>query len=275
MLEEWRKSKDKRKWEIAVTILDNKKLVDLDEISLKIERPIRKIKTWIRTFNYFGLDGLIRATTRKSRNERVRHEEITLRTKRLLEIIHNKPKLYGINRSSWNLEALVKVYDKQFHEKISKSSISKYLKNTKYTVKKARKVLTSPDPEYREKVELLLRTLNSLGPDEMLFFVDELGPLRVKKYGGRTYTKVNETKAYPQNQATKGSISLAGALSATTNQTSWIFTEGKNINWNFQKCLLRCHFVSSAISIRDHQKMGESLTRGFPFLDHSGFGLIF
>ena len=38
-----------------------------------------------------------------------------------------------------------------------------------------------------EKVEQVLNTLQNLRPDELFFFIDELGPLRVKKYGGRMF----------------------------------------------------------------------------------------
>jgi len=103
-----------------------------------------------------------------------------------------------------------------------------YLKSVKYTIKKARRVLTSPDPDYQEKVEILLTVLNSLGPDDLLFFIDELGPLKVRKYGGRMYTK--EVQTYPQVQAGKGSVSLAGALSATTNQITWMYIRSKDSN---------------------------------------------
>ena len=102
------------------------------------------------------------------------------------------------------------------------------MKSVKYTIKKARRVLTSPDPDYQEKVEILLTVLNSLGPDDLLFFIDELGPLKVRKYGGRMYTK--EVQTYPQVQAGKGSVSLAGALSATTNQITWMYIRSKDSN---------------------------------------------
>jgi hypothetical protein len=35
-------------------------------------------------------------------------------------------------------------------------------------------VLCSPDPEYREKVDLVLHTLQNLEPLDLFFFVDEL-----------------------------------------------------------------------------------------------------
>ena len=60
------------------------------------------------------------------------------------------------------------------------------------------------------------------------FQIDELGPLRVKKYGGRCYTKKGETLTIPQNQFSKGSITLSGALSAITNQVTWNYGTSKD-----------------------------------------------
>jgi hypothetical protein len=112
---------------------------------------------------------------------------------------------------------------------MSSSTVARYLKNnSKFKIGKTRKVLTSPDPNYREKVELLLTTLRSLKPEEMLFFIDELGPLRVKKYGGRCYHKNGEIMTVPQIQISKGSVTLYGALSATTNQVTWNYGNTKN-----------------------------------------------
>jgi hypothetical protein len=61
-----------------------------------------------------------------------------------------------------------------------------------------------------------------------LFFVDELGPLAVKKHGGRSYVRQGESVVVPQIQTPKGSIVLAGALCATTNQLTWCFTQSKD-----------------------------------------------
>lgn len=41
--------------------------------------------------------------------------------------------------------------------------------------------LQVPDPNYREKLELLLKTLRSLAASELLFFLDEWGPVQVRK----------------------------------------------------------------------------------------------
>ena len=227
-LDKWRRSKEKRRWEVAVSILESRSMSP-EEISNKIEKPVRQIREWILAFNYYGMEGLCQAITRKSRSDKdTRSERVELRKQRLIEIIHHKPKYYDVNRSGWNLQSLAKVYTKQFSEKVSSQSVSRYLRKAKFAIKKARRVLTSPDPDYREKVDNLLTTLHSLGPNELLFFIDELGPLKVRKYGGRIYAKANEVPTYPQNQVGKGSVSLAGALSATTNQVTWKYIRSKD-----------------------------------------------
>ena len=149
-------------------------------------------------------------------------------TRGVIEILHHKPKIYGINRSNWTLRSLAEAFEKHYDVRISHSTVARLLKEAGLSYKKSRKVLTSPDPNYREKVELLLNTLQSLKADEDLFFVDELGPLQVKRYGGRIFTPKGVTPTHPQNQHPKGSITLYGALSATSNQVTWFYGKSKD-----------------------------------------------
>jgi transposase len=154
--------------------------------------------------------------------------ELRPATKALIEILHHKPNAYGINRSNWNQESLAGAFEKQYGQKLSKSTVSRLLKQAGFSWKKSRKVLTSPDPNYREKVDLLLRTLQSLKANEDLFFIDELGPLQIRRYGGRCYTPKGEMPTHPQNQRAKGSITIYGALSAITNQVTWFYGDTKD-----------------------------------------------
>ena len=156
------------------------------------------------------------------------YKEIRSATRALIEILHHKPKVYGINRSNWTQGSLAVAYETLYGQRPSKSTVSRLLKQAGPSWKKSRRVLTSPDPHYREKVELLLNTLQSLKADEDLFFIDELGPLQVKRYGGRSYTPKGATPTHPQNQHSKGSITLYGALSATTNQVTWFYGKTKD-----------------------------------------------
>jgi len=150
-------------------------------------------------------------------------EELHPATRPLIEILHHMPSFYGINRSNWTLESLSQAVWKVHGQRISRTTISRVLKDAGYSWKKARRVLTSPDPEYRDKVELMLGVLHSLKTDEMFFFVDELGPLQVRKYGMSSYTPKGTPATYPQRQRSRGSITLCGALSATTNQMTWFY----------------------------------------------------
>jgi transposase len=221
---QWRKSNDKRLWQKAVAILENWSL-PLEDIAKKIEKSPSQVRSWIKAFNQHGLEGLSRKKRVLSEEHRTRLE---LKRRRIIETLHERPRAYGINRSNWNLRALATAYAQQHGEAISTSTVSRLVRDSGYVMKKARRVLSSPDPRYREKVELLLQTLRNLEAGDLFFFVDELGPLRVKKYGGRAYVPRNETQTFPQSQADRGSITMAGALSATTNQVTWIYGSSKD-----------------------------------------------
>ncbi|HMK23406.1 MAG TPA: hypothetical protein VK466_13815, partial [Terriglobales bacterium] len=53
----WRESNDKRLWEKAVTVLENRNF-SLEEIAEKIERPVNVLRRWILAFNHRGMLGL-------------------------------------------------------------------------------------------------------------------------------------------------------------------------------------------------------------------------
>jgi transposase len=166
--------------------------------------------------------------TSASQGKPAGHKELRAATRALIEILHHKPKVYGINRSNWTLRSLAEAFEKHYDLRLSHTTVGRLLKEAGLSWKKSRRVLTSPDPNYREKVELLLNTLQSLKADEDLFFIDELGPLQVKRYGGRSYTPKGATPTHPQNQHSRGSITLYGALSATTNQVTWFYGKSKD-----------------------------------------------
>lgn len=170
----------------------------------------------------------VQATTSPSQGNPAEQKELRSATRALIEILHHKPKVYGINRSNWTQGSLAVAFEKLYGQRPSKSTVGRLLKEAGLRWKTSRRVLTSPDPNYREKVELLLNTLQSLKTDEDLFFIDELGPLQVKRYGGRSYTPKGVTPTHPQIQRSKGSITLYGALSATTNQMTWFYGESKD-----------------------------------------------
>jgi hypothetical protein len=54
-----------------------------------------------------------------------------------------------------------------------------------YRWRKARKVLTSSDPKYREKVHHIQSILAELQENEAFFSIDEYGPFSIRAQGGR------------------------------------------------------------------------------------------
>lgn len=182
------------------------------------------IERWGASYTRYGIAGLYARTRRKFANRTSAQET----NARILEIFHRQPRTYGINRASWTGESLAEALHRTFQVTIAASTASRHLRQSGYTMRRARQVLTSPDPDYRAKVETLLGTLQTLGETEMLFFVDELGPLAVRKHGGRALVKKGEAFIVPQQQTPRGSIILAGALSATTNQMTWCFGQSKD-----------------------------------------------
>jgi transposase len=227
VLDEWRKSNDKKLWQKA-TIISDCGHKDLQALSDKVEVSLATAYRWIRIFNTKGLESLSLRSTRNWNVSLTKAKTVQEQSNRLLEILHRQPREFSINRASWNHKALANAYENTYGQRIGKSTVGNLLRRSGYTMKKARRVLTSPDPEYREKVEQVLNTLQNLKPDELFFFIDELGPLRVKKYGGRTLAANNDVPTFPQRQAHKGSITMAGGLSATTNQVTWLFSPAKD-----------------------------------------------
>jgi transposase len=182
------------------------------------------IERWRASYSKYGEAGLRPRTRRKFANRTNALES----KERILKIFHSRPVTYGINRTNWTGESLAKAFRMTHGVAIAASTACRYLRKSGYTMRRARQVLTSSDPKYGERVEVLLRILQTLGSTETLFFVDELGPLAVKKYGGRTFVKRGRTLVVPQLQTSKGSIVLAGALCATTNQMTWCYVQSKD-----------------------------------------------
>ena len=224
-LVEWRESNDKRLWQKAVTVLENRSLIP-EEIAKKVELPVAVIRGWITTYNHQGLAGL--HPPRKKRAPGKKGAALERKRKGVLGLIHSRPHAFGINRASWNRASLATAYKQSYGEAISVATVGRILQKAGYKIKKARRVLSSPDPEYREKVDLVLSTLRNLQPNELFFFIDELGPLRVKKYGGRGFVHEKNVHTVPQEQPNKGSVTMSGALNATTNQVSWLYSSAKD-----------------------------------------------
>jgi hypothetical protein len=94
--------------------------------------------------------------------------------------------------------------------------------------RKAKKVLTSNDPDYKQKLQEITNILRNLRLDEKFFSVDEYGPFAVKMQGGRSRMAPGEFKTVPQYGKSKGSLIVTAALELSGNQITHFYSERKN-----------------------------------------------
>jgi len=116
--------------------------------------------------------------------------------------------------------------EKQIH--ISKNVVGEIIKKAGYKFRKAKTVLTSNDPRYREKLDKIKSILSKLGPMDRFFSIDEFGPFSVKAQGGRRLVRGNEFPAVPQYQKSKGRVIITAALELSTNQVTHFYSTEKN-----------------------------------------------
>jgi len=226
ILRGWRLSNKRCQWERAVALLDLLEGGNITKVSREIERSEKTIRKWHAGYINKGIKYLELPRTRAIPKQII--DNISLKKERIVKLIHEAPSLHDINRTSWSLRTLTQAYDKLYNETISISSISEYVRSEKYTFKKARTVLTSPDPEYRTKLKEITNILANLKPNEKLFSIDEFGPVAIKIRGGRTYSPNDQTRTIPQLQKSKGSLICTAALELSTNQITHFYSCKKN-----------------------------------------------
>lgn len=180
------------------------------------------ILKWIKLFNEKRVEFVKVRLHNPERDKRI--EE---RRARIIDIIHTPPSEYCINRTTWNYSSVARIYSEKYGERISTKTIERAVKVSGQTWRHVRKVWTSLDPDYIKKVERLLDTLQGLKNGERFFFIDEVGPYRVKKYGGRVLMPKDQTPTVLEYQKNRGKIQFVAALEAVTNQLTWMFTANK------------------------------------------------
>lgn len=89
------------------------------------------------------------------------------------------PSDFGFNRTTWKLDELQEAIAKSDIQ-VGRHSIRRIVKDAGYRWLKC-EILTSNDPEYRQKVSDIKKILGNLPEREGFFSIDEYGPLSVKK----------------------------------------------------------------------------------------------
>ena len=192
------------------------------EIARTMRVSRQMVHKWATRFSDRRLDGLMRKKPDKIK----KYEDETIKAA-VFALLHAPPSDYGINRTSWKLDDLKLCLTKK-GVGISKAYIRKIIKDSGYSWRKAKVVLTSYDPEYRKKLDEIQSILSNLKNDERFFSIDEFGPFAIKMHGGRKLVAPDENHAIPQYQKSKGNLIITAALELATNQVTHFYSQKKN-----------------------------------------------
>jgi transposase len=179
-------------------------------------------RKYLRTFKNGGHAALFARQTKSTRkfdNEAVKQA--------VFGILHEPPSNYGINRTTWIMPDLSRVL-RDTGQPACPEVIRKITKAAGYRWRKARKVLTSTDPEYREKVHHIQSILAELQENEAFFSIDEFGPFSIRAQGGRALVGPGEMPTVPQRQKSKGSLIMTTALELSQNQITYFYSARKD-----------------------------------------------
>jgi transposase len=150
ILDQWRNSNDHQKWQKAVVIQGSYEGRSVIELADKTELALETLEKWLTLYKNKGIAGLLRKPM-------VFNDEIRkfLKHKRdcLMELIHQKPKMHGFNRTTWTLQTLATAYIERYNIPISAATVSLYLEKEGFSFKRAVERLSCNDPDYRAKVD--------------------------------------------------------------------------------------------------------------------------
>jgi len=205
----------------AVALLSYHRRIRVGHVAAFLGVSPSSVDDWVRKFTQYGCQSLL-----PFRRGYCKPDDKAYRDA-VFEILHSPPSAHGINRTTWRLQDIHSVM-RQRGLPIARNNIRRIIKDAGYRYRKARKVLTSTDPNYEEKLKAITRTLQSLGPKEKFFSIDEYGPFAIKIKGGRSLVPIGHPRTVPQRQRSKGTLIITAALELSTNQITHFYSPAKN-----------------------------------------------
>jgi transposase len=108
------------------------------------------VRNVIHAFNTRGLESLIRESSRPKSSQPVLDEA---RREQLQHLLHQSPRAFGKTKSLWTLDLAAEVSFEQgiTPERMSDETIRRALKRLGTSWKRAKRWITSPDPQYVRK----------------------------------------------------------------------------------------------------------------------------
>ena len=205
----------------ALIVVSHLRGVPTDSIASGLGMRGRTVNKYIQMFGRFGVEALFLPRKGAGKWKDPKYKEA------VFGILHSPPRDHGFNRTTWKVKDIACVMARSGMP-IAQKRVGAIIRNAGYRFIKAREVLTSNDPDYREKVDRIHQILSTLKRTERFFSIDEFGPFAVKKHGGRRLVAPGEYPTVPQFQKSKGRLIVTAALELSTNQVTHFYSSGKN-----------------------------------------------
>ncbi|MBL7740670.1 MAG: IS630 family transposase [Chitinophagaceae bacterium] len=202
-------------------------VLEIESSSKSSRASLRELGISRGTFHYWKEQIKEKGGIQKFSETRKYKYEVERFKEAVFSILHSPPKDFGFNRASWRLPDIHAAMIAKGLP-IGHNYISKIIKNAGYRFRSAKKVLTSTDPNYKEKLSQITQILSKLRTDEKFFSIDEFGPFAIKIQGGRSYVPPGMARVVPQIQKSKGFLIITAALELSTNQITHFYSKKKD-----------------------------------------------
>jgi transposase len=206
----------------AVAVLAHRRGVPIRTIAGHLSVSRASIRKYIRAFGEGGAEILF--AHRKRIGRRAQDEQVR---RAVFALLHEPPSAVGINRTTWRMADLTMTL-RERGTPVCAQVVREITRSAGWRWRKARKVLTSNDPDYRAKVHHIQSILGDLQEGEAFFSVDEFGPFSVRAQGGRALVGPDQMPTVPQYQKSKGVLIMTAALELSQNQITHFYSPRKD-----------------------------------------------
>jgi transposase len=207
----------------AAAVLANLRGIPIRTVATSLSITRVSARKYVRIFTAGGVEALF-ANGRRNSGRRV-DDQATRQA--VFALLHEPPSAIGINRTTWRMADLTHVL-RERGTPVCAQVVREITRSAGWRWRKARKVLTSRDPEYRAKVHHIRSVLAELKEDEAFFSIDEFGPFSIRAQGGRALVAPGEVLTVPQYQKSKGSLIMTAALELSRNQITHFYSPRKD-----------------------------------------------
>ena len=207
----------------AVAVLAHRQGITIRTMAGHLSMSRVSVRKYIRAFAEGGAENLF-ATTKRIGGRRAENEQVR---RAVFALLHEPPSSIGINRTTWRMADLTKALQEK-GTPVCAQIVREITRSAGWRWRKARKVLTSSDPEYRQKVQHIQCILRKLQESEAFFSIDEFGPFAIRAHGGRRLVGPGEVPTIPQHQRSKGGLIMTAALELSRNQITHFYSPRKD-----------------------------------------------